>query len=399
MRIGLVCPYSLTLPGGVQGQVLGLARSLRTMGHQVRVLGPCDGPPPDAGVTPLGNSIPTAANGSVVPLAPDLPAQLRFIRAVRDEEFDVLHLHEPLVPGATTTAALLKPVPLVGTFHAAGASAMYTLAGRPLRWLSTRLDVRCVVSEDAERLVEQKFPAHYVRLFNGIEIEPFAKATPCPTDGPTILFLGRHEPRKGLEVLLEAMAHLPREVRLWVGSDGPATEDLQRRYAGDPRVEWLGRISDEEKASRMRGADIFCAPSLHGESFGVVLLEAMAAGTAIVASELPGYRNVARADREALLTPPGDIDALASAIRRVLDEPALARELVTAGDARAQEFSMDTLAERYLQIYRSITSGMHGPLAVPAAELPMFERRSPVSRKAAGTPGRTAGRAIRRDRP
>ncbi len=253
MRVGLVCPYSLTVPGGVQGQVLGLARSLRALGHEVRVLGPCDGPPPDAGVTPLGNSIPTAANGSVVPLAPDLPAQLRFIRAVRDEEFDVLHLHEPLVPGATMTAGLLKPVPLVGTFHAAGASAMYSLVRRPLRWLGTRLDVRCVVSQDALDLASKKFPGEYVRLFNGIEIEPFAKATPWPTDGPTILFLGRHEPRKGLSILLEAMTRLPADVRLWVASDGPETQALRLRYAGDRRVEWLGRITDDEKAARHAG--------------------------------------------------------------------------------------------------------------------------------------------------
>src|SRR6188472_1450899 len=113
LRIGLVCPYSLTVPGGVQGQVLGLARELRRLGHEARVLGPCDGPPPEAFVTPLGNSLPTAANGSVAPIAPDASAQLRLIRAVRDEGFDVLHLHEPMVPGACMTAALLKPTPLV----------------------------------------------------------------------------------------------------------------------------------------------------------------------------------------------------------------------------------------------------------------------------------------------
>lgn len=381
MRIGLVCPYSLTVPGGVQGQVLGLARSLRSAGHEVRVLGPCDGPPPDAGVTPLGNSIPTSANGSVVPLAPDLPAQLRFMRAVRDEEFDILHLHEPMVPGATMTAAFLKPVPLVGTFHAAGVSAAYTFAGRPLRWLGTRLDLRCVVSEDALHLVKQKFPAEYVSLFNGIEVEVFAKATPWPTEGPTIFFVGRHEPRKGLEILLETMTQLPRDVRLWVGSDGPETERLRLKYAGNARIQWLGRISDAEKAARMRGADVFCAPSLHGESFGVVLLEAMAAATVLVASNLPGYANVARDDVEGLLFPPGDLDALAGALRRALDEPVLTRRLIAGGEARAEEFSMDNLAARYLDLYDRVLSGQQGPPAVPIEKVPQFERRSPVSRK------------------
>ena len=367
MRIGLVCPYSLTIPGGVQGQVLGLARSLRAMGHEARVLGPCDGPPPDASVTPLGNSIPLAANGSVVPLAPDLPAQLRFIRAVRDEGFDVLHIHEPFAPGAAMTACLLKPVPLVATFHAAGVSASYRFGRAPLGWLGDRIDVRCVVSDDALALVNRYFPASYVRLFNGIEIEPFAKATPAPTQGPTIFFLGRHEPRKGLEVLLAVMASLPADVRLWVGSDGPATERLKVEHAGDPRIMWLGRISDEEKAARLRGADVFCAPSLHGESFGVVLLEAMAAGTPIVASDLPGYSRVARPGRDGLLVPPGDVVALADALRRVVTDASLARSLAASGERRAERFSMDHLAERYCELYRRVTSARHTSPAVPPA--------------------------------
>src|SRR3954469_13078920 len=189
MRIGLVCPYSLTVPGGVQGQVLGLARALRFQGHEGRVLGPCDGPPPDSGVTPLGNSIPTAANGSIAPLAPDAPAQLRFIRAVRDEGFDVLHLHEPLAPGATMTACVLKPVPLVGTFHAAGTSASYKWGKPGVRWLASRLDLRCAVSDDAEALASTYLGGTYEPVFNGIEVEPYAKAPPTKTEGPTILFL------------------------------------------------------------------------------------------------------------------------------------------------------------------------------------------------------------------
>ncbi|MDQ1397247.1 MAG: phosphatidyl-myo-inositol alpha-mannosyltransferase, partial [Acidimicrobiaceae bacterium] len=126
VRIGLVCPYSLTLPGGVQGQVLGLARALRMAGHDTRVLAPCDGPPPDAGVTPLGKSIPLASNGSVAPLAPDASCALRTIRSLRDESFDIVHLHEPLAPGPTLTALLFTESPLLGTFHRAGSSSAYT---------------------------------------------------------------------------------------------------------------------------------------------------------------------------------------------------------------------------------------------------------------------------------
>src|SRR4051812_4302755 len=351
MRVGLVCPYSLTLPGGVQGQVLGLARSLRAMGHGARVLGPCDGPPPDVGVTPLGDCVPLAANGSGAPVAPDVSCALRTIRALRDEEFDVLHVHEPLVPGPTMTAVVAAATPKVGTFHAAGGSAAYRWLFPIARWMAGRLEIRCAVSEDACLMARRALGGEYDLLHNGIEIERFSKATPWPTTGPTIFFVGRHEPRKGLSVLLEALPHLPSDVRVWIGGDGPETESLRERWGNDERVEWLGRLDDEQVAGRLRGADVFCAPSLHGESFGVVLLEAMAAQTPIVASDLPGYRNVARAGQDALLVPPGDAKALAHALVDVLEHSTRAEKLVASGEARAAEFSMDVLAERYVDLY------------------------------------------------
>jgi phosphatidyl-myo-inositol alpha-mannosyltransferase len=352
VRIGLVCPYSLTLPGGVQGQVLGLARALRAKGHEVRVLGPCDGPPPDAGVTPLGKSVPLAANGSIAPIAPDVSCALRTFRVLRDEDFDVLHLHEPLVPGPCMWSALVKPAPIVATFHAAGVSAAYRLAGFALQILMRRLDVRCAVSEDAVELASRYFPGRYEPVFNGIEVDRFAKATPWETDGgPTILFVGRHEERKGLAVLLAAIDRLPPGARIWVGGEGPQTEELRAAFGHDDRVEWLGRIDDDEKCRRLRAADVFCAPSLHGESFGVVLLEAMAAGAPVVASDLPGYARVGRQGREALLVPPGDADALGDALTRVLRDTAMARSLVECGRARADELSMDHLADVYVEMY------------------------------------------------
>jgi phosphatidylinositol alpha-mannosyltransferase len=334
--------------------VLGLARSLRHAGHQARVLGPCDAPPPDAGVTPLGRSIPTAANGSVAPIAPDPSCQLRTIRALRDESFDVLHLHEPLVPGPTMTAILFRNAPLIGTFHAAGGSAAYRFLNPAVRWLAGRLDQRCAVSEAARDMAKGALGGEYELLFNGIEIERFAKALPSPADVPTIFFVGRHEPRKGLDVLLNSLRYLPAEIRVWVAGDGPETAALRASHAGDPRIEWLGRIGDEEKASRIRGADVFCAPSLRGESFGVVLLEAMAAQTPVVASDLDGYRNVARSGADAILVPPGDPAALASALRQVLMNPSCADALVTSGQQRAEEFSMDNLAQRYLALYQRL---------------------------------------------
>jgi phosphatidylinositol alpha-mannosyltransferase len=352
VRIGIISPYSLTLPGGVQGQILGLARALRRKGHDTRVLGPCDGPPPDAGVTPLGNSLPTLANGSMAPIAPDIPAQIRTIRALRDEAFDVVHLHEPLAPGPTLTAMLVKTQPLVGTFHAAGGSLAYEWLRPGVRWLVPRLDVRCAVSEDARAMAQEALGGEYELVFNGIEIDRVAAVTPAPKSGPTVFFIGRHEPRKGLDVLLAALAELPADTHLWIAGDGPETKALQARVTGDPRVEWLGRITDEEKYARLRAADVFCAPSLRGESFGIVLLEAMAAGAALVASDLPGYANVARAGRDAVLVPPGDASALAKAVSGVLESPLRRAELVASGHERAEQFSMSKLADAYIDYYR-----------------------------------------------
>ncbi len=354
MRIGLISPYSLSVPGGVQGQVLGLARALRQLGHHARVLGPCDGPPPDASVTPLGASLPTAANGSVAPIAPDVSAQLRTIRALRDEQFDVVHLHEPLSPGPCQTALVFKSQPLIGTFHAAGVSAGYRWFAPLTRWGANKLDLRCVVSAEAEVLAKEALGGEYVQVFNGVDTEQFQKAEPWPTSGPTIFFIGRHEPRKGLEVLLSAMGDLPSSTRLWIAGDGPETASLRAKVAGDQRIEWLGRVSETEKASRMRGADVFCAPSLGGESFGVVLLEAMAAETAVVASDLTGYANVARAGIDGVLVPPGDAAALGAALRQVLADDSHRRALVLSGEQRAAHFSMDGLAMRYLELYEQV---------------------------------------------
>jgi phosphatidyl-myo-inositol alpha-mannosyltransferase len=357
VRIGLVCPYSLTVPGGVQAQVLGLARTLRELGTDVRVLAPCDGPPPDPSVTPLGESVPTASNGSVAPLAPDPAAQLRTIRALRDEAFDVVHLHEPLAPGPTMTALLFRNAPMLGTFHRSGDSAAYALMRPAVRWLARRLDLRCAVSKDALATAERALGGTYELLFNGIEVERFAKAVPAPATGPTIFFIGRHEERKGLAVLLDALRLLPPDVTVWVGGSGPQTEALRARHGGDPRVVWLGRLSDDEVASRMRGADVFCAPSLHGESFGVVLLEAMAAGAVVVASALDGYANVATDGGDAVLTPPGDSDALGAALARVLADARLRTGLVAAAEQRAHEFSMAHLAEAYVERYVRLATG------------------------------------------
>ncbi|MFM7534761.1 MAG: glycosyltransferase family 4 protein [Acidimicrobiales bacterium] len=365
MRVGLLCPYSLSVPGGVQGQVLGLARALRARGHEARVLSPCDGPPPEPFVTPLGNSLPTAANGSMAPLAPDPSAALRTMRALRDEDFDVLHLHEPLAPGPTLTAVVLHDTPLVGTFHMAGDSATYRTLRPMVRWAAGHLDARCAVSRAAADLAHRYLGGEYLILFNGVEIDRWQRVPPAPKSGPTVFFCSRHEPRKGLEVLLEAMTHLPAEVRCWVASTGPDTARLRTQYAGDPRIEWLGRLSEQDKVARMRAADVFCAPSLGGESFGVVLIEAMAAGTPVVASNLDGYRNVADHGRDALLTEVGDPVALAGGIAEVLSSSSTAAQLIAGGAVTAASFSMDALAARYEERYEWVRRRGPGGLVAP----------------------------------
>jgi phosphatidyl-myo-inositol alpha-mannosyltransferase len=351
VRVGLVCPYSLTIPGGVQGQVLGLGRALRNLGVDARILAPCDGPPPDPAVTPLGNSVPAASNGSMAAIAPDPSAALRTIRALRDEDFDVVNLHEPLAPGPTLTALIFSDDPMVGTFHRSGGSSWYRYF-RPLGvWATNRLAVRAAVSSEARDTIARAFGGTYELVWNGIDIGVYRDAEPWPSEGPTVIFVGRHEPRKGLEVLIEAMRSLGPDVRLWVASYGPETDRLRERTAGDHRIEWLGVLSDQEKIRRIRGAQVLCAPSLHGESFGVVLLEGLAAGTPVVASDLAGYRNVVRPHQDALLSPPGDADALAEALRVALSGGSEVTSMVESGLERAASFSMEGLASRYVELY------------------------------------------------
>jgi len=198
-----------------------------------------------------------------------------------------------------------------------------------------------------------------------------------PREGPTVMFCGRHEPRKGLDVLLTALADLPGDVRCWVASDGPNTAALRARFASDERIEWLGRLTDEDKIARLASADVLCAPSLRGESFGVVLIEAMAAGTAIVASDLPGYRRVARPDIDALLTPPGDTLALATALKRVLGDEDLAQALRASGSERAEAFSMAALADEYVARFERLLASAASSVTTDGAgaRVPRWLRR------------------------
>ncbi len=355
----MICPYSLTVPGGVQGQVLGLGRVFIDRGHDVRVLAPCDAPPPEPWVTTIGTSQLNPSNGSIAPIAPDMTTQLRVMRTLRDESFDVIHLHEPLVPGPCATTLVMKPAPLVGTFHAAGDPSDYKSFAWVARPMGRRLDALVAVSDDARALAEPTLGGRWTVLYNGVDVSRFGVEDPWPRpDGRrVVLFVGRHEERKGLAVLLDAARSLPDDIVVWVAGEGPQTGELRARHPSD-RIEWLGRVSDAERDARMTAADVFCAPSLGGESFGVILLEAMASGAPVVASGISGYTRVAGpldgGPAAALLTTPGDSAGLAEALRSVLDDQPLAAELRAAGSARAERFSMQHLAEEYLEIYQRV---------------------------------------------
>jgi phosphatidylinositol alpha-mannosyltransferase len=351
MRVLMVCPYSLTRPGGVQAQALGLTRELRRLGVDVRLLGPCDGPPPGPGVISVGPSRNWESNGSLAPISTGKVVARRTLDVAERLEPDVVHLHEPIVPGPALALLVDRDSPMVGTFHISGDVGREWLLPA-LRNRLERLSARVAVSDAARETALRVYGESDIQvLWNGVEVERFAKPTPWPTRKPAVLFVGRHEPRKGLSVLLDAWVGIDRDAALWVAGTGPQTEGLMRRAV--PGVEWLGAVTDEERNRRLRGATVFCAPAVGSESFGVVLLEAMAAGVPIVASRIDGYANVARDGREGLLATPDDPVALRQALRAVLDDAALRDRLVTAGRQRAEELSMARLAEAYADVYEA----------------------------------------------
>jgi phosphatidylinositol alpha-mannosyltransferase len=369
MRIAMVSPYSLTRPGGVQGQVIGLSGRLRALGHDVTVLGPADDgePVPEAAGQHYVIGRPTAlrSNGSVAPVALWPTASARVERCVRTGGFDVVHLHEPLAPMAAYGLVLTAPLPMVGTYHRAGVSRWVPVLKPLAELVGRRLQVRVAVSEAARETAMRAGGGEFEVLFNGVDMERFESAAPVRREGgpPVVLFLGRHEERKGLNVLLDAFARIERPAILWVAGDGPGGEVQRRRYPESDRVRWLGMLSDGEVASRLAGADILCAPSLRGESFGMVLLEGMAAGCAVVASDLEGYRSAAGGHAE--LVPPGEVGALARALGAALADAAegsgrSSPEARKEGIEYARGWSMDTLAERYVDVYRRAIGAYRG---------------------------------------
>jgi phosphatidylinositol alpha-mannosyltransferase len=323
MRVALVCPYAWDKVGGVQSHVRGLSKALRARGHEVTVVAPhARRVPAEEGVVLVGRAVSIPANGSVAPLSFGPLAAAGVRRALSAIEPDVCHLHEPLIPSLSLLALWASRAPCVGTFHASSEGSLGYRAGRVvLERAVRRLAVRTAVSDAARHLVARYFPGDYALTPNGVDTSAF-RPTGTEKQDRTVLFLSRIERRKGLEVLIQAMARM-RDVgaRLVVAGDGPearASRALAQRLQVE--AEWLGVVSDQEKAELFGTAGVYCAPGLGGESFGIVLAEAMAAGAAVVCSDLPGFRAVAGG--AARLVPPGDAGALAGALRAVLVDEA-----------------------------------------------------------------------------
>ena len=369
MRIAIVSPYDLGVPGGVQSHVRQLGARLRADGDQVVILGAghvgVATPPGAPAEVGLGPTRGVAFNGAVAPIALRPSAARRTLRALERLSPEVVHVHEPLVPMVGLAAALGTVAPLVVTFHAwSDSDRVYRLL-RPLgRGVLSRAAAAVAVSEAAAdyhagALGVEPWSLRVVP--NGVDAAPFTAAARAlgeqrPDGPPRIVFVGRLEPRKGVLVLARAYLELLRthpSAELTVIGDGPQGEELRRLLAGVPtrQVRLAGRVEGAALADALARADVAVAPALGGESFGIVLLEAMAAGTAVVASDIPGYRSVVEDGRDGVLVPVGDPGHLAGALAGLLDDPARRTALVAAGARTAEAHDWSAVAARLREVY------------------------------------------------
>jgi phosphatidylinositol alpha-mannosyltransferase len=392
VKIGLVSPYVYPLPGGVTQHVRYLYENLRLRGHDVRILSSSHGlqRASEGDIIRIGKGFSMPVNGSVgtITLSP------RFVSQVRDmlerEQFDLLHFHEPFVPFLSPIILRLSQSVNVATFHAYGGfSPSYEFGSRVMRGEAARLHGRIAVSGAAKHFIERYFPGEYKVIPNGVDVDRFRRAVPLARwqDGhQNILFVGRFEPRKGLLELLKAYRILRKtgcDCRLLVVGSGPLGKEA-RRYVATRRlrgVEFLGRVTDEEKAQLFRTADVYVSPATGGESFGIVLLEAMAAGTAIVASDIHGYKGVVRRGREGLLVPPREPKAIAGAVARLLRDDTLRAEMGHNGAERAQEFSWERVTAKVDDFYGVIIRRLAARGELPGgfhAAVPPSPRATPA---------------------
>jgi phosphatidylinositol alpha-mannosyltransferase len=387
MRIALVSPYSWTFPGGVTRHIDALAREFLAEGHEVRVLSPVDpddrmtravhrrspdpAPLPDY-VIPLGRTLALPMNGAMSRIALSAASSVRLRRELRAGGFDVVHVHEPIAPMVGWDACCFDAgAPVVGTFHVHSASWVPNSIARTIgaRRVFNRLHARIAVSEAARWTGERYFGGTYEIVPNGVDLNAAPQGPKLASEALRIVFVGREEERKGLPVLLSAFAglrqHIP--VRLQViGAEAEAVDPLLAQVEGGlDGIETLGRVDDDDLWRRLHEADVLCAPSLGGESFGMVLTEAFAAGTPVVASEIAGYRQVVTHGRDGLLVPPGDPLALAEALRSLWHDPARRHEMSVAARRRATDFSWPRVARQVASVYER---AIEAPAPAPGLE-------------------------------
>jgi phosphatidyl-myo-inositol alpha-mannosyltransferase len=410
MRIGLVSPYAWTVPGGVNNHVMSLVRHLERAGNDVYVIAPagdlhrCQATIPTNFIS-AGRAFPVRSNGSVAYVNGSFFMLGRMSRILAPLELDVVHVHEPTIPAVGAAATMMAKVPVVATFHAAGTASTVYMRWRPLaERILASITIRIVVSETARQTVIGGFPGEYRVIPNGIEIERYAAAREGAKVPGRILFIGRPEPRKGLPALLEAFeglrGRLPGATLVLAG---PTPEELQTLASRGRRaparslsgVTALGRVSHDVKIQEMAAAQVLCAPSNGGESFGIVLIEAMAAGLPVVASDIPGYRAVLAEGSAGVLVPPDSPGALETALFNVLQNPELREDLTLSGIARAERYSWNRLIDQVMEAYAdAIALGAREvrERPVPAfAQLVHFMRAK--SREATAEPQEASGEA------
>ncbi|NMD56029.1 MULTISPECIES: glycosyltransferase family 4 protein [Tsukamurella] len=363
MRIGMICPYSFDVAGGVQAHVVDLARVLIERGHEVSVLTPSskETPLPDFAVS-SGKAVAIPYNGSVSRLSFGPKAFARLRKWIRKGEFDVLHVHEPNAPSLGMLALAIADGPIVATFHTSTEkSLVLSVFQSVLRPSHEKIRGKIAVSELARRWQMESLGSDAIEIPNGVDVRAFADGDPLPgypRPGKTVLFLGRYdESRKGMAVFLEALpAIVAAQPDIEVLVIGRGDEEKLLRDAGPyaKHLRLMGAVTDEEKAAALRSADVYVAPNLGGESFGIVLVEAMAAGTAVVASDLNAFERVLDGGEAGRLFPVGDGAALGRTIVELLDDDFRRAELVTHASEVVWRFDWSVVAEQVIRVYETV---------------------------------------------
>ncbi|CNG01078.1 glycosyltransferase [Mycobacterium tuberculosis] len=377
MKIGIVCPYTWDVPGGVKQHIADLAEALIGLGHDVSVITPADDVaelPPYA--VSAGRAVPVPYNGSVARLAFGFLSAGRVRRWIHDGGFDVLHVHEPAAPSLGLLACWAADGPIVGTFHASYEKSRALSVTAPiLQSALEKITGRIAVSEAARTTLVEHLGGDAVLIPNGVATERYAMAEPLPGwrgragapagGGGALGFLGRmDEPRKGLQVLLRAFEILGRRrpgLRLLLAGPGDADDVIARVSPGlRDRVVVLGLVGEEDKVRAYHSVDVFVAPNLGGESFGIVLAEAMSAGAPILASDIEAFDRVLLGGRAGALFPAGDHEALAAAAAELLDDPARCKQLSAEARAAVRAYDWSAVARDVLRVYETVTDGGEG---------------------------------------